>query len=68
MKHKKKKVALGAAAVIHGLCPKETGHEHVPNETAVDVFSLAAKTTIMDTSTAVLGLPIVNLAKVKTTK
>jgi hypothetical protein len=63
MKHKKKVVPLAAAAVVHGLCPTETGkHEHIPNEKAVDFYGLAENSAMMGTTTAVSGLPLVDLA------
>ena len=64
MKHKKKVVPVAAAAIAHALCPAETGrHEHVPNEIAIDFYGLAGKSAVMDTTTAVSGLPLMDLAK-----
>jgi hypothetical protein len=63
MKHKKKVVPLATAAVVHGLCPVESGHEHVPHRRPIGFWGLAGKTAVMGTTTPVAGLLLVDLAK-----
>jgi hypothetical protein len=62
MKHKKLVVPVAAAAVAHGLCPLESGHEHVPHEKGFDFYA-GSETLVMGTTTAVSGLPLIDLAK-----
>jgi hypothetical protein len=54
MKPNKRVAPVAAAAIVHGLCPAEKGgHEHIPNEIAVDPSHLAGKTVVMGFTTAV---------------
>jgi hypothetical protein len=48
---------VAIAAVVHELCRLETGQKHVPHEKAFDFYAGLAKTTAMDTSAVVSGLP-----------